>query len=87
MFKQAKSNAWQWHPAEIRETVDIQDAMRMEKQVCSLPDRHRMAVKWAYVQRTRPGKKTRQIAQTDRELMELINIARQLLTRESEYAI
>lgn len=87
MFKQAKSNAWQWHAPEIRETVDIQDAMRMEKQVCALPDRHRMAVKWAYVQRTRPGKKTRQIAHSDRELMGLIRDARQMLTRESECVI
>lgn len=87
MFRQVKSAAWQWHTPEIRETVDILDAIKMEKQVCSLPDRQRLAIKWAYVQRTRPGKATRRIAQTDRDLMELIRNARQSLTIAPECVI
>jgi hypothetical protein len=82
MFKQAKSNAWQWHTPEVRETVDIQDALKVERMVCGLPDKERLAIKWAYVQKTGPGRMTRKIASSDHELARLIENARQLLTHD-----
>jgi hypothetical protein len=87
MFKQAKSNAWQWHTPEVRETVDIQDAMTLERMVCALPDKERLAIKWAYVLRTLPGRATRGIASSDHELFLLITNGRNSLTRCFEYAI
>jgi hypothetical protein len=81
MFKQAKSNAWQWHTPEVRETVDIQDALKVEREVCALPDQARMAIKWAYVERTDPGRSTRRIASSDAALAEVIFYARQMLKR------
>ena len=32
-----KSNSWQWHAPEIRDTIDTLDAMRLEKAVAALP--------------------------------------------------
>ena len=82
MFRQYRSHAWQWHAPEIRETVDMLDAQAIEKLVCSLPPKNRMAIKWAYVERTRPGKATRRIASSDSELARLIREGRQMLTQE-----
>lgn len=51
MFKAlgVKSNSWQWHMPQIRDTVDIIDAMKVEKAVIALPEKHRIATQWWYV--------------------------------------
>jgi DNA-directed RNA polymerase specialized sigma24 family protein len=54
MFRQYRSNAWQWHPAEHRPFCDTLDAPLMEKTVYKLPEKHRMAVRWLYVYRCAP---------------------------------
>lgn len=52
MFKQAKSNSFQWHPPEYRPTCDTLDAQYMEKAICKLPDDNRKALVWWYIYRT-----------------------------------
>jgi len=80
MFKGWKSNAWQWHPAEYRPTVNELDAQAVEKGICKLPKRHMEAIKWAYLVRCNPGKHTRHIAASDAGLCEILRNARQMLT-------
>ncbi len=52
MFRQAKSNAFQWHPPEYRPTCDTLDAQYMEKAICKLPADNRKALVWWYIFRT-----------------------------------
>lgn len=52
MFRQAKSNAFQWHPPEYRPTCDTIDAQFVEKAVCKLPSEMRKAIVWWYIFRT-----------------------------------
>lgn len=49
-----KSNSWQWHAPEIRDTIDTLDAMRLEKAVAALPDKLRTATRWWYVFQSPP---------------------------------
>lgn len=49
MFRQYRSHAWQWEAPEVRAQVNIPDAVAMEKAVSLLPEKHRDAVRWAYV--------------------------------------
>jgi len=79
MFKQAKSNAWQWHTPEIREAVDLQDAMKVELMVCGLPDKERLAIKWAYIVRCVPGIARTATGTSDQGLLKLLQGARDML--------
>ena len=56
MFRQCRSNAWQWHTPEYRENCDLLAAQAMEKAVSKLPERHRAAVRWRYVFKGSPRK-------------------------------
>lgn len=79
MFKQAKSNAWQWHPPTIRETIDVMDAQYIEKLVCKLPMKNRIAIKWAYVIKCVPGHARKATGTNDSGLFKLLRDARQML--------
>jgi hypothetical protein len=85
MFKQAKSNAWQWHTPEIRETVDTQDALKVERMVCGLPDKERLAIKWAYIIRCQPSKAWQAIGTNESGLYKLLCLARQILLNTDSY--
>lgn len=79
MFAQYRSNHRQWHAPEFRETCNIFDAQHIEKAVCKLPTKHRLALKWYYIQKSSPGKRTRHIAASDAGLYQLVRDARQML--------
>lgn len=49
MFRQYRSHAWQWHMPEIQVRGSSLDHLETEKIVCTLPDKHREAIRWAYV--------------------------------------
>lgn len=79
MWANCKSNAWQWHPPEIRETCDMIDAQRMEKLVYSLPEKFREAIRWSYVYKFPPAKACRALAVTMDGLQLLVRNGRQML--------
>ena len=54
MFAQYRSKAWQWARPEVKDVLDTLDAMKLEKAVCALPDKHKVAVRWAYVLKCTP---------------------------------
>lgn len=49
-----RTNSRQWHTPDIRDTIDPLDAMKVEKVVAQLPDRHAAAVRWWYVYQKPP---------------------------------
>lgn len=79
MFRQARSNAWQWHAPEHRQTCNILDAQAMEKAVCQLPEKHRTAIRWHYVYPVPPHKVQRALGVTEMALYQLVRDARQML--------
>lgn len=49
MFRMARSNSRQWHQPEVRDTIDVLDAAKLERAVAGLPVPHRDAIRWFYV--------------------------------------
>lgn len=45
----ARSNSRQWHAPGARPTVDMLDAMAIEKTMRHLPERNRVALQWHYL--------------------------------------
>ena len=80
MFKATfKSNSWQWHAPEYRETCDTNDAWKMEKEVCKLPKPNRDALVWWYVYRTGALKARKFLGVTLQGLDDLVVNGRQML--------
>jgi hypothetical protein len=79
MFRQAQSNARQWHQPEIRETCDLIAAQAMEKAIYQLPERHRYAVRWRYVYCGDPYKAQKKLGATQDGLAKLIRDGLQML--------
>lgn len=79
MWKNARSNAWQWHTPEHRETCDILDAQKMEKEVSKLPPDERTAIRWMYVFRNHPKAACRNLQVDAPGLMRLCRAARSKL--------
>lgn len=79
MWRQSRSNAWQWHAPEIRVPVDTIFAMQVEKQVCQLPDPHRQALVWCYVVRCNPIHARNVLHVTNEGLYRLVSDARIML--------
>jgi hypothetical protein len=84
MFRQAKSNAWQWHTPELRETCDTLDAMRLEKAMRYLPKKNRAAIKWCYIERKEPFKMRKVLGVTDQGLFDLVSDGRTMLCNLSD---
>lgn len=83
MWRFTKSNAFQWHPPEIRKTCDTKDAALLEKAVYQLPSPECFAVRWCYVYRTTPSRACRIAATNHQGLMDLIKRGRQMLINRS----
>ena len=49
MFRQYRSKAWQWEMPVVQIPVNIIHALEVEKAVSALPEKHRDAIRWAYV--------------------------------------
>ena len=79
MFRGYRSHAWQWHTPEIRETCDMLDAQAIEKTVSKLPEKHRTAVRWAYVYRCTPAIACRELGLSYDGLYRHLRDGRQML--------
>lgn len=49
MFRQYRSKSWQWHAPDLKPQGSPKDHMAVEKAVSGLPEKHREAIRWAYV--------------------------------------
>jgi len=79
MFKQYRSKAWQWERPEPKPTLNIPEAVEMEKAVSLLPEKHRTAIRWNYVFGGSPVGIARDLAVTKERLLELVNEGRSML--------
>lgn len=79
MFRQCKSNAFQWHPPEYRPTCDTQDGHLVEKAVCKLPKQNRDAIVWWYVYRFGELKARKMLGTTQAGLDRLVIDGRSML--------
>ena len=79
MFAQYRSKAWQWERPQIADPLDILDAMKLEKAVGALPDKHRTAVRWAYVIKNEPWRVQKRLGLTVDGLMQYLRDGRQML--------
>ena len=80
MFRLARSNSRQWHTPELRATINLGDAILIEKHVAKLSPRNAAALRWCYVFRT-GERHARKVLDTDRPgLFKLICDGRQKLT-------
>ena len=80
MFRQARSNARQWHQPEIQEQIDSIDAMKVEKAVRQIPIKHAASLRWWYVKRTGERKARQELALTQQGLADMVVAARYMLT-------
>lgn len=78
MFRLYRSDQM-WSAPEVRPVVDVPDAIRMERGIVGLPERHRHALQWCYVIKCTPIKACRAIGVTARMLGELVADARSML--------
>lgn len=80
MFRGYRSHAWQWERPEPQIQINTLDAHETERAVCSLPEKHRRAIQWAYVfQYIPPNAIRRELAVTRDGLMQLIIDGRDML--------
>lgn len=80
MFRQYRSHAWQWERPEIHIQINTLDAHETERAVCTLPEKHRTAIRWCYVfQYIPPNAIRRELAVTRDGLMQLIVDGRDML--------
>jgi DNA-directed RNA polymerase specialized sigma24 family protein len=79
MFAQYRSNWRQWHVPEIRDAVNIPEAVEMEKLVSQLPEKHRFAIRWNYVFRGNPAQMARFLGVTLGGLGDLVSGGRTML--------
>ena len=75
----SSSNARGEEVAAIATPVDRIDAMQVGKAVIALPDRHRRAIQWSYVQRTNPRRAAQSLAVSLQGLADLVRDGRQML--------
>lgn len=79
MFAQYRCKGWQWERPAIADPINILDAVDMEKAVHALPDKHRHAIRWAYVFKSSPAIVFRVLGVNQSSLMLLIRDGRQML--------
>lgn len=79
IWKMGKSNGRQWDIPELRAPIDTLDAVEVEKAVSKLPDKHRTAVRWAYVYKDAPIKRCRELAVSMEGLDGLVRAGRTML--------
>lgn len=77
MFRGYKSSEVWVH--EVTVPIDPLDGHRIEKAVQALPEKHRAAVRWAYIYRAHPRRMCRLLAVSEQGLADLIVDGRQML--------
>jgi hypothetical protein len=79
MFRQAKSNSFQWHAPQPRTEHNIPEAVETEKAVSLLPVKEREALRWCYVAPTHPRSTARRLAVSLEGLRDLVERGRIML--------
>lgn len=79
MFRQYRSHAWQWETPEVRATINILDAVEIEKAVAQLPEKHKHAIRWNYVFKSSPVAMARQLGVSKEGLADLVRVGRTML--------
>lgn len=79
MFRQFRSNWRQWHSPQVRSAVNIPEAVEMEKAVSLLPEKHREAIRWAYIWCDGPMATARRLGVSKQGLLDLIHQGRTML--------
>lgn len=79
MFRQYRSNGWQWERPEIRTAVNIPEAWEMEEAVRALDPKQRDAIRWCYVTAGSPVAMARRLEVDKRGLLALIQAGRAVL--------
>jgi DNA-directed RNA polymerase specialized sigma24 family protein len=79
MFRHYRSKAWQWERPEPKPTVNVLEAVEMEKAVSALPEKHRDAIRWQYVFSGSPIAMARHLAVSKAGLLDLIHAGRTML--------
>jgi len=81
MFRMYQSKARQWETdPHIKVEIDSIAAHRIEKIVSSLPDKHRTAIRWAYVfPFIHAGKVRRELGLTEQALAAMLDAARDMV--------
>lgn len=64
---------------EPKEPIHVDDAIRIERAVAALPDKHRKSVRWCYVFQRNPLAACKAIAVSKDELARLVKDGRQML--------
>ena len=78
MFRWCKP-AQHWHAVEIPETTDPLAAMRVEKAVHKLPEKHQAAVRWSYVFQGPPRRAASDLGLSLEGLADHVHVARTML--------
>jgi DNA-directed RNA polymerase specialized sigma24 family protein len=79
MFRQYRSKAWQWERPDVKASTNIPEAVEMEKAVSLLPEKHREAIRFAYVWCGSPVAMAKRLGVTKHGLLELIHAGRTML--------
>lgn len=83
IWRLGKSHGRQWHAPELRAAVDTLAGMRMEKAVYALPEKHRDAIRWCYVEKCSPASTIKRLAVTYEGLFALIRSGRTILVNRA----
>lgn len=88
MFRQYRSHSWQWHAPEIKTELNTLECVEIEKMVSQLPDKHRTAIRWAYVfPWIAPSVIRRELALTKEGLEQLLTDARDMLVNRMRQTV
>lgn len=79
IWKRGRSNGRQWETPVLMAPVDTLQGWRVEKAVAALPQKHREAVRWAYVYKDAPAKRCRDLGLTHEGLDNHVRSGRQML--------
>lgn len=79
MFRMYQSKARQWEAPVIQNPVNTLDAMKLEKAVAALPEKHRDAIRWGYVDRSNPIGMAKKLAVSKQGLADLVDSGRTML--------
>lgn len=76
MFRQYRSKAWQWHTPELKTSVNVPEALEVERIVSMLPEKNRTALRWSYVFPGNPAAMARKLGVSLLGLRELVEQGR-----------
>jgi DNA-directed RNA polymerase specialized sigma24 family protein len=76
--------AQHWDKPPAPAIVDVQDALRLERAICKLPETHRKSLIWSYILRSGPKKIAGHLEVSFIALRDLVHSARQMLANRGE---